>query len=159
MRIAELVAGVSLVVGAALCGAQMQMGAMAEDHRPVTLVAGLGNSHHAIRTSNPEAQRFFDQGMDYLFAFNHDEARRSFARAAELDPKAAMPWWGVALAVGPNYNDIDIGHARAKQAVDAIAKAKLLAAGGPVVERIMWMLWHSGIRLICRRWVESTLRR
>lgn len=105
------------------------------DHRPVTLVAGLGNSHHAIRTNNPGAQRFFDQGMDYLFAFNHDEARRSFARAAELDPKAAMPWWGVALAVGPNYNDIDIGHARAKQAVDAIARAKALAVGGPAVER------------------------
>jgi tetratricopeptide (TPR) repeat protein len=134
VRVAELVAGVSLMVGVALCGAQMQMGDMA-DHRPVTLVAGLGNSHHSIRTNNPEAQRFFDQGMDYLFAFNHDEARRSFARAAELDPKTAMPWWGVALAVGPNYNDIDIGHARAKQAVDAIARAKALAVGGPAVER------------------------
>lgn len=134
MRVAGLAAGVSLMVGAALCGAQMQMGEMAA-HRPVTLVMGLGNSHHGIRTTNPEAQRFFDQGMDYLFAFNHDEARRSFARAAELDPKAAMPWWGVALAVGPNYNDIDIGHARAKQAVDAIARAKALAVAGPAVER------------------------
>jgi tetratricopeptide (TPR) repeat protein len=133
VRVAEVFAGVSLMVGAALCGAQMPMGDMA-DHRPVTLVAGLGNSHHAIRTSSPEAQQYFDQGMDYLFAFNHDEARRSFARAAELDPKAAMSWWGVALAVGPNYNDIDIGHARTKQAVDAIARARALAVGGPTVE-------------------------
>jgi len=112
----------------------MQMPAM-EDHRPVVLVEGLGNSHHTIRTTNAEAQRYFDQGMDYIFAFNHDEARRSFARAAELDPKAAMPWWGVALAVGPNYNDIDIGHERAKQAVDAIARGRELAAGGPAQER------------------------
>jgi tetratricopeptide (TPR) repeat protein len=114
--------------------AQMQMPEM-DDHRPVVLVRGLGNSHHAIRTSSAEAQKYFDQGMDYIFAFNHDEARRSFAKAAELDPKAAMPWWGVALAVGPNYNDIDIGHARAKQAVDAIARGKELAAGGPAPER------------------------
>lgn len=114
--------------------AQMQMPAM-EDHRPVVLVEGLGNSHHTIRTSSGEAQKYFDQGMDYIFAFNHDEARRSFAKAAELDPKAAMPWWGIALAVGPNYNDIDIGHARVKQAVDAIARGKKLAAGGPAPEQ------------------------
>ncbi len=122
-----------VVLGADLGLAQMQM-PMAEDHRPVVLVEGIGNSHHAIRTTSPEAQKYFDQGMDYIFAFNHDEARRSFAKAAELDPKAAMPWWGVALAVGPNYNDIDIGHERAKMAADALTKAKELAAGGPSVE-------------------------
>src|SRR5206468_7504772 len=104
------------------------------DTRPVPLVAGLGNSHHTIRTSSPEAQKFFDQGMDYLFAFNHDEARRSFQRAAELDPKSAMPLWGVALAVGPNYNDIDIGHTREQQAFTAITKANQLAANGPAIE-------------------------
>jgi tetratricopeptide (TPR) repeat protein len=115
----------------------MQMADMpgAPDSRPVVLVEGLGNAHHGIRTSSPEAQRYFDQGLDYLYAFNHDEARRSFERAGELDPKAAMPLWGVALAVGPNYNDIDIGHARAKQAVEAIGRAKQLAAGGPAVEK------------------------
>ncbi len=133
----RLVCGSSLLLQAALCVGQMQMADMAghSDSRPVVLVEGLGNSHHVIRTSSPEAQRFFDQGMDYIYAFNHDEARRSFERAAQLDPKAAMPWWGVALAVGPNYNDIDIGHARAKQAVEAIGKAKQLAAGGPAVEK------------------------
>jgi tetratricopeptide (TPR) repeat protein len=118
----------------ALASAQMSMPPAPADTRPVPLVAGLGNSHHVIRTANPEAQRYFDQGMDYLFAFNHDEARRSFAKAAEIDPKAAMPLWGVALAVGPNYNDIDIGNAREKAAVDAISKAKQLAAGGPAIE-------------------------
>ena len=105
------------------------------DSRPVVLSPGLGNTHHTIRTSSPEAQAFFDQGMDYLFAFNHDEARRSFTKAAELDPKAAMPLWGVALAVGPNYNDIDIGHAREAQAADAIRRARDLARVGPASER------------------------
>jgi tetratricopeptide (TPR) repeat protein len=112
----------------------MPMASPAPDTRPVPLVAGLGNSRHTIRTTSPEAQKFFDQGMDYLFAFNHDEARRSFQKAADLDPKAPMPLWGVALAVGPNYNDIDIGHAREQQAFNAITKAKQLAAGGPAIE-------------------------
>jgi tetratricopeptide (TPR) repeat protein len=111
-----------------------QMSMSMPEPRPVPLVAGLGNSHHIIRTTSPEAQKYFDQGMDYLFAFNHEEARRSFAKAAEIDPKAAMPEWGVALAVGPNYNDIDIGNARETAAVEAIAKAKQLSAGGPSIE-------------------------
>lgn len=103
--------------------------------RPVPLVAGLGNTHHVIRTSSAEAQRYFDQGLDYIWAFNHEEARRSFARAAQLDPKAAMPHWGLALAVGPNYNDIDIGHMRAHAAMTELAKARALSANGPATER------------------------
>jgi len=102
----------------------------APDTRPVSLVQGIGNSSHAIRTTSPEAQKYFNQGLDYIWAFNHDEARRSFQKAADLDPTAAMPLWGVALAVGPNYNDIDIGHQRAQQAMDALAKAQPLAKTG-----------------------------
>src|SRR5450756_1905739 len=115
-----------------LC-AQMSM-PMAPDNRPVPLVAVLGNSHHAIRTASPETQKYFDQGMDYIFAFNHDEARRSFQKASELDPNAAMPLWGIVLAVGPNYNDIDIGHTREQQAFEAISKAKQLSAAGAAIE-------------------------
>jgi hypothetical protein len=59
-------------------------------------------------TSSAEAQRLFDQGFALVFGFNHEEAVRSFQRAAELDPKAPMPHWGIAWALGPNYNlDID----------------------------------------------------
>jgi tetratricopeptide (TPR) repeat protein len=94
----------------------------------------MGSLHHAIATSNPEAQRFFDQGLTLVYAFNHDEAGRSFRRAAELDPKAAMPWWGIALALGPNYNDPSDPE-REKAAFDAIEKAKSLAASGPESER------------------------
>src|SRR5260370_41697600 len=119
--------GFSLLLSAALCVGQMQMADMpgAPDSRPVVLVEGLGTAHHRIRTSSPEAQRYFDQGLDYLYAFNHDEARRSFERAAQLDPKAAMLLWGVALAVGANFNDIDIGQARAEEAgaADCVGQA------------------------------------
>jgi tetratricopeptide (TPR) repeat protein len=120
------IAATLLLAAPLLAQTTMQM-SHEDDHRPVPLVQGLGNSHHTIRTSSPEAQRYFDQGLDYIWAFNHDEGRRSFQKAAELDPTAAMPLWGVALAVGPNYNDIDIGHVRAQQAMDALDKAKPLA--------------------------------
>src|SRR5947209_14281773 len=62
---------------------------------PATIMPGLGNHHHPVSTRNAEAQRFFDQGLTLAYAFNHDEAVRSFKRAGELDPKLAMAWWGV----------------------------------------------------------------
>src|SRR6478736_1965590 len=68
------------------------------------IFANLGTFHRKITTSSPEAQQYFDQGMRYLWAFNHDEATRSFAEAAALDSSCAMCYWGVALTVGPNYN-------------------------------------------------------
>src|SRR6516164_7192975 len=72
------------------------------------LIAGLGQHHHTISTNNPEAQRFFDQGLTLVFGFNHEEAARSFRRAAELDPQSAMAFWGVALALGPCINLADV---------------------------------------------------
>ena len=91
------------------------------DGAPATILPGMGSLHHSIATSNPEAQRFFDQGLTLVYAFNHDEAVRSFRRAAELDPNAAMPWWGVALALGPNYNDPGDPE-KEKAAYDAVQK-------------------------------------
>lgn len=100
----------------------------------VTLNEGFGRHHHVIATSSAEAQRYFDQGIALVFGFNHEEAVRSFQKAAELDPQAAMPHWGIAWALGPNYN-LDVDDARAKQANEAIARATALAARGPAVER------------------------
>src|SRR6201988_803160 len=95
--------------------------------RPVTIMPGLGDLHHPVSTTNPEAQRFFDQGLRLIFAFNHEEAGRSFQHAAELDPKLAMAYWGVAEAVGPNYND-PADPERFKRAHDAVQKAVDLSA-------------------------------
>ena len=133
--IMRLILTASLAVLAVTAPAQMTMPTPDKDTRPVPLVSGLGNSNHTIHTTSPEAQKYFNQGLDYIYAFNHDEARRSFQKAAQLDPKAPMPLWGVALAVGPNYNDVDIGNAREKQAFEAITKAKELAANSPAIER------------------------
>src|SRR5215467_13117831 len=99
-----------------------------------TIMAGLGDLHHPVTTSNPEAQKFFDQGLRLIYAFNHDEAAKSFRHAAELDPKLAMAYWGIAEAVGPNYND-PADPDRFKQAHDAIQKASDLSAGASASER------------------------
>src|SRR5208283_3861214 len=58
------------------------------------LFDGLGDFHRAVTTGSQPAQAYFDQGMRFLWAFNHDEATRSFARAAQLDPECAMCSWG-----------------------------------------------------------------
>jgi len=95
-----------VVLGLFLCGM-----VTAQDHsahtqaKPATLMQGYGDLHHPVSTDNAQAQQFFDQGLRQIYAFNHDEAARSFQRAADLDPKLAMAYWGVAEAVGPNYND------------------------------------------------------
>lgn len=92
------------------------------DAAPAALFADVTALHHPISTSNPLAQQYFDQGLTLVFAFNHDEAIRSFKKAAELDPNCAMAWWGVALALGPNYN-IDVTPETELAAFEAIQKA------------------------------------
>jgi tetratricopeptide (TPR) repeat protein len=104
------------------------------DAKSATLIPGLGDVHHPVSTSNPEAQRFFDQGLALVYGFNHDEAVRSFKRAAELDPQLAMAHWGVALALGPNINmPVDAEHEKA--AYEAAQKAVSLAAKASEPER------------------------
>ena len=74
------------------------------NEKPVALYKGLGSWRHLISTLNPEAQRFFDQGLTLVYSFNRYEALRSFRRASELDPSAVMAFWGMALAQGPYIN-------------------------------------------------------
>jgi tetratricopeptide (TPR) repeat protein len=90
----------------------------------VPLFEGLGPVSRKISTSSAEAQRYFDQGLAFLFAFNHDEAMRSFRKAAELDPHAAMAWWGVAYAQGPHINFPMMTPVQAATAWDAVQRAQ-----------------------------------
>ena len=102
---------------------------------PAPLLVGLGHLHHPITTSNPLAQRYFDQGLTLVYAFNHDEAARSFEYAAKLDPKCAMAYWGIALARGPNYNEWEIDASREKIAAEAVKKARALERGASASEQ------------------------
>jgi tetratricopeptide (TPR) repeat protein len=106
----------------------------AQDSRPATLVPGIQGVHFAISTRREEAQKFFDQGVAFVYAFNHEEAVRSFRRAAEIDPASPMPWWGIALALGPNIN-LDVDAEREKAAYEAVQKAVSLAVRAPAKER------------------------
>ena len=113
--------------------------ASAQDHpmataKPVTMMTGLGDLHHPVSTKIAGAQEFFDQGLRLIYAFNHDEATRSFQQAAALDPKLAMAYWGIAEAVGPNYND-PASADRFKQAHEAIQKAVDLNGNASDAER------------------------
>lgn len=101
---------------------------------PTTLKPGLGQLHHTISTKSPEAQRYFDQGLTLVYAFNHEEAIRSFQRSADFDPHSAMSFWGIALALGPCINlDVDPPHEKA--AYEAVQKSLSLASGATERER------------------------
>ena len=100
-----------------------------EDAALVPLMEGLGTHQHLIVTDKPLAQEYFDQGLRLMYGFNHDEAIRAFRAAAQLDPKAPMAQWGVALALGPNYN-LPADPERSKAAYEASRLAQKLAKDG-----------------------------
>jgi tetratricopeptide (TPR) repeat protein len=80
----------------------------------------LGSYHRPTETPSPQAQVWFDRGMVWAYAFNHEEALRCFDRALELDPDLAIARWGVAYSIGPNYN-------KAWEAFDPVDMAASLA--------------------------------
>jgi tetratricopeptide (TPR) repeat protein len=103
--------------------------------QPPRLIPELGAFHLPVSNSNAQAQKFFDQGMILLYGFNHDEAARSFRRASELAPLMAMAHWGLAMALGPNYNEASIPPERLRAAHEAVQWGLSLARGGPAHER------------------------
>ena len=100
----------AIVFGTACTGSHHEPSAVVPASSPpeavfgANLLQGLGNHHFPITTHNPEAQRWFDQGLMLTYGFNHDAAERSFLRATQLDPQCAMCWWGAALVLGPHVN-------------------------------------------------------
>ena len=90
------------------------------------LFDNLGSLHHPITTTSEQAQRYFDQGLRLVYAFNHEEAIRSFEAAAQQDPQAAMPYWGIALALGPNINSA-MEKKDEHRAIEMAQKARQLA--------------------------------
>lgn len=124
---------VMLVLGLAIAGPDT----IAQQAQPIAPeLDGLGTNHMPVTTQVPKAQRFFDQGLRLLYAFNHQEARRAFQEAARLDPQLAMAHWGVALTLAPNLNaPMTAENARAAKA--AIQTARTLAAHASARERAL----------------------
>ncbi|MEP7027873.1 MAG: hypothetical protein ABI960_04690 [Candidatus Eisenbacteria bacterium] len=100
----------------------------------VPLFSDLGSYHHAIKTRSPMAQKYFNQGLRLLYAFNHDESIAAFEEAGRRDPRCAMAPWGVALSYGPNIN-LPIDPEREQAAYAAIARAQKLAVNASPMER------------------------
>ena len=98
------------------------------------LLEKLGPYHRVIRTSNAQAQQFFDEGLTLLYGFNHEEAFASFARAAALDTLSPMPHWGMALSLGTNINDPAPAD-RLVKAYSHLTVAQRLTANGSDVEQ------------------------
>lgn len=120
-----------ILILALICSAVAPGLAQHEHHatknEPATLIPGAGNLNHPVSTKNAEAQKFFNQGLAFIYGFNHEEARRAFERASQLDPNLAMAYWGIALAVGPNYNEAQVDPSRLLAADMALEKAEALA--------------------------------
>ncbi len=105
----------------------------------------LGSYHRPIETPSPQAQVWFDRGMVWAYAFNHDEAIRCFERALDLDPDLAAARWGIAYSVGPNYNkaweafdpvDLSASLARARMELGLAAKGRASAVEHGLIEAL-----------------------
>jgi len=105
--------------------------------QPPQLFQGLGSHTRTVSTKNAEAQRYFNQAFTWTFSFNHDEAIRSFQRAAELDPSLAIAYWGIALCNGPHINNPVMDEPRAIAAWDALKKAQAAASKASPAEQAL----------------------
>ncbi len=123
--------GLRVAAGLALLAAAT---ALAEGER-APLFDGMGSHTRTVSTKDELAQRYFNQGLVWAYAFNHDEAIRSFKQAAELDPQLAIAWWGVALCNGPHINNPVVPQERAKAAWEALQKARALREHASPIER------------------------
>ena len=101
----------------------------------------LGSYRRKTSTPSSDAQAWFDRGLVWSYAFNHEEAIRCFERAISADGRFALAQWGLAYAAGPNYNkqwdafdDLDL-RASVSRAYEAAQRAVALAEGAPAVER------------------------
>ena len=101
----------------------------------------LGSYSRSVSTQSDEAQRWFDQGLIWTYAYNHEEAIACFDKALEADPDCAMAHWGIAYAIGPNYNkpweafEEDEKPDALARATEAIARAEVLKPGVSAFER------------------------
>ena len=83
---------------------------------------GFAGYSRKITTDSAEAQQWFNQGIQLLYGYNHDEAIRSFEKATAVDPSCAMGWWGSAYARGLHINNPEMSENQSKLAHEAAQK-------------------------------------
>lgn len=109
----------------------------------------LGSFHRTITTISKDAQAWFNRGLTWAYAFNHQESVKCFEQTVISDPTCAMGHWGIALSLGPNYNkpwklfdgeDLSITTTRAHNAV--LEAKKHIATATPVERALVDALQH-----------------
>ena len=111
----------------------------------------LGSHTRTISTGAPEAQRWFDLGLNWCFAFNRSEGVKCFAKALEYDPECVMAHWGIAYGCGPYYNMTWRDHSEeeaniaARRACEHIEQARALAHRATALEN--WLVETQGRRV------------
>ncbi|MFE0674305.1 hypothetical protein [Streptomyces sp. NPDC058867] len=103
----------------------------------------LGPHGRTVTTASPESQLWFDRGLNWTYAFHHEEAVECFQKAAAADPDCAMAHWGIAYALGPNYNkpweffdESDLART-VERTHDAVERAHARSAGCTPVEQAL----------------------
>ncbi|MBX3364647.1 MAG: hypothetical protein KF866_07775 [Phycisphaeraceae bacterium] len=121
------------------CQASRSSASMSDEvlNLPPAVLAGFDGYARTVTTSSPEAQRWFDIGIQLLYGFNHDEAIRAFRRAAEMDPTCAMAWWGVGYAHGLHINNPQMGESQSRMAYEASQTALGLIDHAAPVEQAL----------------------
>ena len=124
----------SHAIAVVIAGAVVLIGCQKEAPENGALIyEGFGNYERKISTDSEAAQQWFNQGMQLMYGFNHDEAIRSFERAAAADPLIPMPWWGIAYCNGMNINDPEMTEERSRIAWEAAQEALArIEAASPV---------------------------
>lgn len=143
-----LALGRTLVLTALLLSGCRSSSRIATRDGDALLFEGMGNHQREISTSSPKAQQYFDQGLTWAYAFNYDEAIRSFEQAAKADPTCPMAYWGIALCNGPHINNPVLSPERASAAWDAVQAALAFKHHGNEVERDL-------IEAVAMRYSES----
>ncbi len=161
MDVAKFLAFGFLLVLTAVCGdppvAWCQSRSLppgsASDETPagadVPLLVGITVLGRPVSTDSANAQRYFDQALNFSYAFNHDEAIRSFRQAAKYDPSCAMAWWGIALSHGPHINNPIMDKPRSIAAWESLQKALEHRRDASPVERAL-------IDALAARYLAST---
>ena len=124
------------------------------DSAPEPFFEGLGSHTRKISTNSSEAQKYFDQGFDFLFGFNHGAAIRAFQAAEKADPTCAMAHWGTALACGPHINSLHVSPSAAELAWKELVLAQEnVSHASPVEKALIEALGHR-----CRQSLPRGLR-